>query len=599
MRLRHVLLCLSLLLSAGSAAAAEEMPPVDFQWGVRIPLRDGTRLNATLYRPHAQREALPCILTLTPYVAQRFHREGTYFAANGYVFAAVDVRGRGNSEGEFTPLLQEANDGSDTVEWLARQPWCNGKVGMWGGSYGGYDQWAAAKERPPYLATIVPVASPKPGVDFPPQAGGGIHSFYDIMWITLVSGRAAQDAIFVDDSGFWSAKAREWFAGMRPFKELDVVVGNPSALFRNWAAHPIGDPWWKQYVPDSADYARIELPILTITGQYDGNQAGALSFYREHMAAAMPTAQDKHYLIIGPWDHAGTRNPTEEYAGLEFGTASLVDMHRLHKDWYDWTLKGAPRPDFLKDRVAYYVLGDGAGEWRYAHSLERITTPTRAMYLSSRGGRANAVFASGSLDAAMPTLRATEPDRYRYDPSDTAFQAWDDPWDSPHGLTSQAGLLGADGRILFYHTPAFTEDVELIGFPSLRAWLGIDQRDTDFAASLYEIRADGSSILIGSDALRARYRHGLDKPELVSRGTVERYEFKGFPFVARRIPKGSRLRLAFGPMNSKYAEKNYNSGGSVADESGRDAHVVSVSLHHDAEHPSALYLPIAEVAFRH
>ncbi len=598
MRLRDALLCLTLLLSTGSATA-EEAPSVDFQWGVPVPLRDGTRLNATLYRPHAQREALPCILTLTPYIAQRFHREGTYFAANGYVFVAVDVRGRGNSGGEFTPLLQEADDGHDTVEWLAQQPWCNGKVAMWGGSYGGYDQWATAKEHPPHLRTIVPVASPKPGVDFPPQAGSGIHSFYDIMWITLVSGRAAQDAIFVDDGDFWSAKAREWFVSLRPFNELDTVVGNPSPLFRNWVAHPIGDAWWKQYVPTPADYARIGLPVLTITGQYDGNQAGALAFHREHLAASTPAARDRHYLIIGPWDHAGTRNPTQEYAGLEFGAASLVDMHALHKDWYDWTLKDAARPDFLKDHVAYYVLGEGAEEWRYAHSLERITAPTRAMYLSSQGGRADAVFASGSLDAAMPALRTTEPDRYRYDPSDTSFQAWDDAWDSPRGLASQAGLLGADGTILVYHTPAFSRDVELIGFPSLRAWLGIDQRDTDFTASLYEIRADGSSILIGSDALRARYRHGLDKPEPVSPGSVERYDFEGFPFVARRIPKGSRLRLAFGPMNSKYAEKNYNSGGIVAEESGRDAHVVSVSLYHDAEHPSALHLPLVEAAARH
>ena len=139
---------MSLVLGAVGAVQAASPAPEDvrFQWGVQIPLRDGVKLSANLYRPRGESPPLPCVVTLTPYVAQSYHERGVYFAAHGYVFLSVDVRGRGNSEGVFTPFLQEARDGHDVVEWLARQPYCNGKVAMWGGSYAGYAQWASAKE---------------------------------------------------------------------------------------------------------------------------------------------------------------------------------------------------------------------------------------------------------------------------------------------------------------------------------------------------------------------------------------------------------------------------------------------------------------------
>src|SRR5262249_12459451 len=155
-------------------------------WAVKIPLRDGVKLNATVYKPKAMKEPSPVVFTLTPYIADTYHERGLYFARHGYVFALVDVRGRGNSEGRFEPFANEGRDGHDAVEWLARQPWCNGRVAMWGGSYAGFDQWATLKEFPPHLATIVPAAAAHPGVDFP--AFKNIPTSYLIQWLTLTSG---------------------------------------------------------------------------------------------------------------------------------------------------------------------------------------------------------------------------------------------------------------------------------------------------------------------------------------------------------------------------------------------------------------------------
>ncbi|OOG48487.1 CocE/NonD family hydrolase [Rhodanobacter sp. C01] len=590
MRRRVVLASLLWLALPTFVAATDDTGnPVDFQWGQKIPLRDGAKLNATLYRPLDQRAPLPCIFTLTPYISETYHDRGMYFAEHGYVFLTIDVRGRGNSEGEFTPLLQEAKDGYDIVEWLATQPYCNGKVTMWGGSYAGYDQWATAKEFPPHLATIIPVASPRPGVDFPFVQN--VYYSYDTQWLTLTSGHTSQENIF-DDQAFWSAQFGKWYKAQRPFKELDTIVGNPSPIFQTWLAHPQPDTYWDSYSPSAAQFARIDLPILTITGQYDDDQPGALSFYRDHFRYASTKAKDRHYLVIGPWDHAGTRTPKAEYAGIKFGPAGVIDMNGLNKAWYDWTLKGGSKPALLKNKVAYYMLGKGAEDWRYADSLEAITTMWRPMYLTSQGGSDDGVFASGLLAAAVPRGPA-KPDHYVYNPLDTSFAAWDPAESSDTDLTDQSGLIGASGKILVYHTPAFQQAIELAGFPKLNLWLSLDQPDTDIAVYLYEIKPDGSSIELDSQLLRARYRKSLREPMPAKPGVIERYDFDSMHFIARRIGKGSRLRLAIGPMNSKFFEKNYNSGGVVADESGKEARTVTVTLYHDGEHPSALYLPIA------
>jgi putative CocE/NonD family hydrolase len=601
MSIRFASVLLTLLLSTASftgmsaplagepTANVDKDGPIDFQWGVKIPLHDGIKLNATLYRPQGQKNPLPCIFTLTPYISQTYHDRGVYFAAHGYVFLTVDVRGRGNSEGEFTPLLQEAKDGRDVVEWLATQPYCNGKIAMWGGSYAGYDQWATAKEFPSHLATIVPVASPRPGVEFPSM--GNIHYSYDMQWITLTSGHTAQDAIFGDDA-FWNAQFGKMFTGHRAFKELDAILGNPSANFQTWLAHPAVDAYWDGYNPTPQQFARIDLPILTITGQYDDDQPGALSFYREHFQYSSAAAKAKHYLVIGPWDHAGTRTPTAEYGGLTFGQASLLDINKLHKDWYDWTLKGGSKPDFLKGKVTYYVLGDGAEQWRYADSLAAITAESRPMYLASSNGSANDVFASGTLTTNEPGI-ASKPDHYVYDPLGTEFSIWNPVESSGNNMVDVSGLLASSGKILVYHTPAFAQDTELAGFFKFSAWIALDQPDTDIAVFIYAIKPDGSSTLLANSMLRARYRQSLRDAKLVRPGAIERYDFDRFSFIARRMAKGSRLRLVISPMNSRYWEKNYNSGGIVAEESGKDAHTVTVTLYHDAAHPSALYLPIA------
>jgi len=567
------------------ATTLADTAKVDWQWGVQVPLRDGVRLNATLYRPPGLKESRPCLFTLTPYVGDNNHARAMYFAAHGYPFLMVDVRGRGNSQGSFRPLIQEAKDGHDVVEWLARQPYCNGKVSMSGGSYSGYDQWATAQEFPPHLATIVPASAVSPGVDFPLR-NNAFFAPYHIQWLTLTSGRALQANIFGDDP-LWVGLFRRWIESGTSYRNLDSFVGNPSPIFQEWVSHPDLDAYWDAYSPTNEQYAKIDLPILTITGMYDDAQPGALDHYSRHMARASPTARARHFLVIGPWDHLGTRTPKQEFLGMKFGAASLVDLQKLHLDWYRFTMEGGSKPEFLQKQVAYYV--SGAEHWRYADTLEAITAESRPFFLDSTGDSARDVYAAGSLAPARVAQGA--PDHYRYDPRDLSLAKIEAESNLDSALDQEVFL--ANTSELVYVSAPFEQDQELSGFFRFEAWIAIDQPDTDFVVTVAEIGPDGAVTPLSSDIMRARYRETPRSQKLVTTKEPLRYDFSHFTFASRLVRKRSRLRLTLAAANSIQIERNHNSGGVIADETIADSRTVTVTLFHDAKRRSALYVPVA------
>jgi putative CocE/NonD family hydrolase len=558
---------------------------VRMQWGVRIPLRDGVHLDATLYLPLEESGPAPTIFVLTPYTGQIHHDQGVHFASCGYPFLTVDTRGRGNSEGVFKPIAHDAQDGYDVVEWLARQSFCDGRVALWGGSYSGYVQWAVAKELPPHLATIVPVAAPFRGVDSPLR--NNIFSPYSMQWLAFLSGRTLQDKVF-SDQAFWRRTFARWLRAGAPFDELDSFLGNPSAIFQEWLSHPCQEAYWDSYNPTAEQYAELSIPVLTITGMYDANQLGALTYYRQHLQNGSPSTRARHYLVIGPWDHAGTRVPKETFCGLTAGPASLVDMPTLHAQWYDWTMRNGPKPPFLQRNVAYYVMG--AEGWRYADSLEDVTACAVTFYLHSTVNPTD-VFKSGSLSRAAPGSGG--PDRYGYDPRDLTIAELEMTLD-PDSKVDQRLTCASLGGQLIYHSDPFESDTDLCGFFRLTVWLAIDQPDTDFHVSVWEIGIDGGAVQLASDSMRARYRESFRQEKLVSADVPLLYSFERFNFVARRVGRGSRLRLVIGPLNTIYWQRNYNSGGIVCRESLRDARPVTVRLFHDDARPSALHVPFGQ-----
>jgi putative CocE/NonD family hydrolase len=567
----------------------------EFRWGVKIPMRDKVELNATLYLPKTPDGSLsktPVIFTLTPYISDSYHARGAYFASHGYAFALVDVRGRGNSGGEFEPFVNDPRDGHDLVEWFAKQPFCDGKVAMWGGSYAGFNQWAAAKELPTHLATIVPAAAAHPGLDYPSTQNVGLT--YDMQWYTFTSGRTGQQNLFGDQK-FWQTKFLDAYKKHVPFESLDSFVGNPSVNFQHVIKHPTVDAYYDAMVPTREQFQKITLPVLTITAQYDGDELGALSYYRDHLANTTPEARAKHFLVIGPWDHAGTRTPTDEVAGIKFGPGAVIDLNDLHRQWYDWTMKSGPRPEFLKNQVAYYLLAAGNsganGEWKYADNFETLVANPKIFYLDSKNGDANGIFRSGSLIEKQPSEGL---DTFIYDPLDsTRGERVDgiEPKEKTAGIDQTYPLsIAKDG--LVYHTEALPNEISFIGCPAVTLWVSIDTPDVDLSAHLYEIQPDGTSLVLWSDTRRLRYRDSLREAKLVKPGEIVRCDFSPGLFAARHLMKGSRLRLVVSSPNSIHFQKNYCSGGVVAEETAKDARTCHVQVYHDATHPSTIQLPL-------
>lgn len=564
----------------------ENYKEVDIILYKKIPMRDGINLSANIYKPANLKKPLPVLFTLTSYVNAHNQKEAMYFAQNEYIYMSVDLRGRGNSQGEFHPFKTDGQDGYDICAWISQQPWCNGKIAMLGGSYLGMTQWLTLKELPPDLKTIVPCAACAPGIDFPKT--NNIFKIRDVQWLAMVSGKTDNYQLYTDQN-YWKTKNLNRFKKHVPFSKLDELNGDTGGIFREWLEHPAFDNYWQSILPSKKEYKKIAVPILTITGYYDGDQNGALYYYTEFMKYAPDEAKQKHYLIIGPWDHSGTRKPKRELGGLKFGENAVIDMKKIHLQWFNWIFKDGVKPDFLKDKVCYYNMG--GNKWKYAGRLEQTADETVKWYLSSDNGNADDVFHSGKLNLNLKDNQ--KPDTFEYDPLDTVLaKNYNDFYhDYNDFLTNQSDVF-LKGRLI-YHSPPFEKDLEISGYIKFKTYMSMNVPDTDFRVDLYEITEDGKSKFLTHDVMRARYRKSLEKEELVKPGEINLYEFKRFPFFSRTISKGSRLRLIIKCINSPNWQKNYNSGGIAAEETAKDARKAVINLFHNKKYPGYIELPVS------
>lgn len=579
-------LALPLALAGAEAPPPPPSPEIDVSF-LRIPLRDGVHLGSVLYRPAGEGGPSPVILSLTPYTADSLHPLGMAFARRGYAFAATDVRGRGESGGVLDPWRNDGRDGHDAAKWLARQPWSDGRVVVLGHSYGGRAVWSVLKEGPEAVAAGVSIAPSLPMVSWKNIVGVDM-----LQWLFQNQGAALHPRLAFDEE-LWTAKLRRLYREHLPFRRLDQLLGARSETFQRMLDHPTSDEFWTSVTPKGGDYARLRQPILLSVGAYDPPSA-VFAYYRDLEEHASAEQRRRTWLVLGPWDHPGALRPQREFAGLSIGPAGVFDMPDLLAGWLDATLRGRPLPPFFRKRIAYYVLG--AEEWRYAETLEEISAGSATLHLDSPSGGEEGAAAGARSLARAGTLGPGQPERgasdsYLYDPLDTrpglAEEAQPSAW-----ITDDRAARALDGNGLVYEGAPLGEDLEIAGTPRLTLWISMDVPDTDFMAGLYLVAPDGASVLLGEEFLRARYRNSLQRAEPVRAGAIERYDFE-LPFHARRCPRGSRLRLLFRSPNSLYWQKNYNSGGVVADESGEDARPAHVTLHHDAAHPSRLVLPLA------
>ncbi len=570
---RIALLFLMLLAAHPSAGAAQGN--VRQLFGVMTPMRDGVKLASDVWLPEAPGQ-YPVLLIRTPYLKSmeliNVPTLAAWFASRGYVFVVQDVRGRGDSEGEFNFFFQEGPDGYDTIEWLAKQPFSNGRVGMLGVSYLGTVQWLAAREQPPSLVCMAPTAPAGRYLEELPFVGGAFMHQWALGWINGVSGKVDQGP---------NLRGTDWDKVFqhRPLLTSDSVMGRPMRLYREFLTNPLMTDYWKRIQFTADDFTKIRIPTLTVTGWFDGDQPGAL-FYWRGLANGAP-AKDQHYLVSGPWNHVQTfLGGATKQGEMELPAESIVDTKALHLAFFDWCLKqSAPR--FEVPRTRLYITG--ANEWRTGEVYPpREATPT-PLYLRS-GGRANSLAGDGTLSWERPG--AEPPDRFTYDPKRPT------PADIGGTMTAiDRRPIQRRDDVLVYTTDELTEPVEIIGNVTVTLEAASDARDTDFTAVLTDVYPDGRAVSLGPNIgiRRARYRHGMTREELLTPGKPETFTIELYDIAHRFLP-GHRIRVEISSSAAPHYNPNQNTGNPVATDT--EWKVARQTIYHDKSRASAIILPV-------
>ena len=573
---------------------------VNVEKNVPAPMRDGVTLATDIYRPAADGK-FPVVLLRTPYAKDMSELKARFYARRGYVFAVQDCRGRFASQGVWNPFFNEPTDGYDTIEWLSREPWSNGKVGMIGGSYLGWVQWWAAKEAPPHLATIIPNVSPPDPYFNIPYEYGSFFLFGAIWWADVLEKEATAD---LSGKAMADIGEKKYAKLLRQLPVIDLdkkVLGKKNKYWREWIAHPDNDAYW-----DRASFLEhlksFEAPVYHQSGWFDGDGIGSKLNY----LAMARFGHGNQKLVLGPWGHTETAmrlGPNER----DFGPNAIVDLEVSYLRWLDRWLKGIDNGIDREPLVALFVMN--TNKWLTGASYPLAETKFAKLYLTS-GGRANTSQGDGRLSFEAPGEAASF-DGYRYDPGDPT----PDPgfYVGPEDLADESEKDGTKtvsvdelrakyrayhgtideqrSDILVYETSPMNDSLVIAGPVSAVLYASSSAKDTDFFMRLSEVDGTGEVFPLVHGTIRARYRESFSKPKLLKPGEICQYHLDLWQ-TGITIPKGRKLRVEVASAAFPTFSRNLNTGKHNETETKYVA--ATQNIYHDAKHPSHVLLPVIE-----
>lgn len=516
-----------------------------------IAVGENAAVAATVVRPRGALNdgKLPALLEFTLEPSSVDAREA---AAHGYVSVVALARVAGDPPSRpRLPFLADGDDARAVIEWIAAQPWSDGRVGLQGTGYGGFVAWSAAKRPPAALAALATSDPMAPGIDLP--MSGGIFTNAAYRWLYRIF--AADEDETANDTGFWLDLDERWFRSGRRYREFPSLPGRASTVFRIWLNHPSYDAFWQASVPSGDELAAIDFPVLTVTGHYSAAVPAALHYFTEHRRH---DHQADHTLLIGPFDgHSVEHGALSSIRGLELDAAAVIDPKDVRYEWLDHVLKGAARPAVLAGNVNYPLAG--SNEWRHEPSLEPETAPRR-FYLAAAAadGEPNGLVVQ---PPSSPTSLAETVDL-----RDRGDAGW---------RRSQALVVAAiDPREgpAFVSEP-FAESVDLVGRVRGRLDVTIDRYDADFVMNLYELTADGKYVKLFEPAyaFRASFARDRGQRQLLEPGSRQSLPFECERLIGRRLAAGSRLVLTLGIDKRADRQVNYGGANDVSEQSLADA----------------------------
>lgn len=570
---------------------------------IMVPMRDGVQLATDVYRP-AEGEPVPVLLSRIPYNKElpmivQAAIDASRAVQAGYAVVLQDCRGRFASEGEFTPIVDEASDGADTVDWIVQQSWSSGQVGTVGQSYLGFTQWLLAKEHPEALRAIASCETTSDYYQSPWRHKGGVFELgISLLWsLGMVpeelQRQLRQSKASMEQMGMVMQAVTDLSAQFEHLPLVDMPVQREFApYYFDWLAHPNYDEYW-QSVAHKEYYEQMTVPALNIGGWYDIFLGPTLENYTGMKQRGGSTLARKHQrLVIGPWPHGSFTGvfPERSYGLMASGDA--VDLIGVQLRWFDHWLKGLDNGMEQDKPVKLFVMG--LDRWREEDDWPLPDTQFRSYHLHS-GGHANSAAGDGTLSTEVPADEGE--DVYLYDPRH--------PVPTVGGAILISLALGMDQGprdqrsvearedVLCYTTPPLEQPVEVTGPIELVLFVSSSARDTDFTGKLVDVYPDGRAEILTDGILRTRYRESFSKPKLMEPGQV--YELHLDLWATSNLFKaGHRIRLEVASSNFPRFDRNTNTGGTIETETERDFVQAVNRVYHDSKHPSHLILPIIE-----
>jgi putative CocE/NonD family hydrolase len=531
---------------------------------VFMKTRDGAKLASYIARP-VGKGPFGVVMQRTPYT-RILHPAGRFWASHGYIFVAQHVRGRDVSDGtDFGDYDTDVRDGYDAVEWAAKLPGANGRVGLIGHSDEGRLAWYAAVSAPPHLAAFAPsAASGDPWRIVPYE--DMVFSPINVDWACLMRARTLQNTADLD---IGSALTH------LPLIDLPQRLGcGDVPLWDRWIAHPTLDAYWRAHAV-TTNVAKVRAPVLQIAGWYDDSR-GPIDYTNALLAVPNhPLVR----LVMGPGAHKGV-----DYVSGEFGPQSRVDTRRLQLRWFDHYLLGKDNGVDKEPPFDDFVFGDNTWRKEAAWPIARAV-PTK-WYVSSAGA-ANTSAGNGTLDTIPPTGAAA--DTFTYDPANpTPFLI--DSRELEESLNEDYASLNASRRDeLVFTSKALTKPIEVTGQMSATLWAATDAKDTDWNVMLLDVFPDGHAERVQDGPMRARFRKGFDKEVPLTPGSVEQYDLDLW-FTSRVFEPGHKIRVTVSSSFFPKYDRNLNTGGN--NERDSTFVVAHQRLLHDAAHPSHVVLPV-------
>ena len=551
---------------------------VEARYNVKVPMRDGVHLSADIYFPAGLSGPFPVILGRTPYnnMTEESVESAVFYPQHGYVFVAQDVRGKNDSDGEFYPFANEFDDGHDTIEWIGAQPWCDGNVGMVGASYVGNVQWQAAAMGSRYLKAIVPRVMGHNLHEANRYVGGAFQLALACMWAFRHDGRTRQD-IFI-------YKWDQLLLSL-PLKNIDDAAGKDVQFLRDMIDHPDYDDYWKALAIEER-YQEIKIPVLQIGGWYDICTAGTFkNFLGMLERGGSELAKGNQRAIVGPWVHMAS---ALTHAGeVDFGKASVLDLHEIELQWFDRWLKGISNGADQEAPLRIFVMG--TKQWREEQEWPLARTRFTPFYFHS-AGEANSLLGDGGL-STTPS-EDEQPDRYLYNPAfPTPTRGGNtccNPEIVPWGAYDQRPVEYRND-VLVYTSDPMEEDMEATGPVIVKLFASTDARDTDFTAKLVDVDPNGYAVNLCDGIIRGRYRESTSHQRLLEPGTIYEFTIDLWP-TSNVFKKGHRIRVDVSSSNFPRFDRNPNTGNKF----GQDAEmkVAHQQVFHDREHPSHIILPL-------